>query len=795
MTAGQERYYLTLAREDYFLKGGEPPGEWMGSGASALGLPTRVSRKHLRAILAGRDPSGKTLGQLQRYKDGRSRQPGWDLTFSAPKTVSIAWALGDSKTHASISHAHANAVASTVGFLESRIAVSRRGRGGTRVEPVGLLAAAFEHGTSRAQDPQLHTHLLVANAGVRPDGTWGSIRSHDFYLEKFAIGAFYRAALAHELSNTLNYALVRRGTFFELACVPEGLATAFSTRRREIVSELERQGTSGGEASARAALSTRREKNHIPRSELLSKWQAIAEQYGYAQGQHRVSPSASPSPDPSPDASPGQDREYEQDEYANDHRNDSQSDGHGESRGKTQDAHSESSLSSQAVAANRKARREFDNLLKRILAECERSRSRTHHRLHEDLLAESLQQDPSITDDQRAGLQHLLCDSGSIVCLTGITGTGKTRLLGIAKQLWEKQGFLVRGASPTALAAERLNGQSNISSCTLSAFTRKLDPIRLGPTCVLVIDDAGLTPAAELLTIISRVLAAKAKLVLMGDGLSLRSDRERPLLTDIQKALSSPLLTTFQRHDEEWIRESVQELPQGDSREALEQLMLAERVHISADTADASATLLRDWQASLSSGRPALILGSNRLAVESLNRKAQAIRLASGHLHRERSAHHRSTRYHIGDRVVLKRGSRLDGYATGDTGTIEGIGRRASLSPVVLTIRLDRMGRAPFTGADMPIRITVPLGTLGKSAHVGLAYASTIHSAQFRVVEDAYILGEWWLRSPKMLYHALSRATGTSRVYTSQSALEFALGYSVGHAPFCAQQEQAHVPR
>src|SRR5262245_36857740 len=116
MGAGSERYYAALAKEDYFEAGGEPPGVYAGSGAAALGLEGRVSRDALRNLFAGRDAKGdRDLVQVQR---GRSHQPGWDLTFSAPKSFSIAWALADEPLRAKLEEVHRTAVREALSFLE-----------------------------------------------------------------------------------------------------------------------------------------------------------------------------------------------------------------------------------------------------------------------------------------------------------------------------------------------------------------------------------------------------------------------------------------------------------------------------------------------------------------------------------------------------------------------------------------------------------------------------------------------------------------------------------------------------
>lgn len=107
MVAGQSKYYTSLAREDYYLEGGEPPGKWHGRGAEALGLRGTVEGTQLANLYKGLAPDGsRSLVQLQR---GRMHQPGWDLTFSAPKSVSVLWSQADPEARRALQAAHDSA--------------------------------------------------------------------------------------------------------------------------------------------------------------------------------------------------------------------------------------------------------------------------------------------------------------------------------------------------------------------------------------------------------------------------------------------------------------------------------------------------------------------------------------------------------------------------------------------------------------------------------------------------------------------------------------------------------------
>src|SRR4051812_32358163 len=164
---------------DYYGEPGTPPGRFLGAGLAGLddgrGVATgsTVSEEHLWRMLGMlQDPvTGSPLGRapgVERtaYVDGLKRQrrapktvAAFDLTFSAPKSVSVAWGLADEATRQRIYAAHVAATELVIKYAEQNAFATRTGRGGVVSEDVrGVVAAAFDHWDSRAGDPQLHTH-------------------------------------------------------------------------------------------------------------------------------------------------------------------------------------------------------------------------------------------------------------------------------------------------------------------------------------------------------------------------------------------------------------------------------------------------------------------------------------------------------------------------------------------------------------------------------------------------------------------------------------------------------------
>ena len=282
LTADRGEYYLGVVAsgiDEYYTGAGEEAGRWMGAGARRLELFAKVEPEQLRALLAGVDRvSGDRL-------TGRGRSvAAFDVTLRPPKSVSLLYGLGDPATAAQVRVAHDAAVAATVGFLEEQAAFTRRGRGGAERVPVtGLVAAGFVHRTSRAGDPLLHSHLVIANAAQAvDDGRWRTLDSRALYRSSATAGWVYQAALRAELTQRLGveWEPVVNG-LADIRGVSRHVIRAFSTRRQAIEAALAEQGRSSAAAAQTATLATRPAKDRrASMYQLRLEWTERAEQLG-----------------------------------------------------------------------------------------------------------------------------------------------------------------------------------------------------------------------------------------------------------------------------------------------------------------------------------------------------------------------------------------------------------------------------------------------------------------------------------------------------------------------------------
>ena len=291
---------------------------WAGRGAEELGLKGPVDPETFRAVLEGRVPdgSGRQLGK--RGKDGEIlHRPGRDLTFSAPKSVSIAGLVGGDGR---IVEAHDKAVAATLAWVEKHAAETRMKdpETGTMTRAGGqkIVAGTFRHDTSRNLDPQLHTHAVLANMVRGTDGKWRTMANEGLYARQKLIGMLYRNELAAGLSK-LGYGIEKTHAdgHFEIAGVPREVVAAFSTRRAEIEAAMEARGLGASadnpRLAERAALMTRAAKRDIDRRELGGVWRHQAADLGFdarALVAEAAEKSASPEREAAPEPPTGPDR-------------------------------------------------------------------------------------------------------------------------------------------------------------------------------------------------------------------------------------------------------------------------------------------------------------------------------------------------------------------------------------------------------------------------------------------------------------------------------------------------------
>jgi conjugative relaxase-like TrwC/TraI family protein len=288
-----------LAR--YYAESGTPPGIFLGKGLADLdggnGVApgSQMTEEQLRLMLAGcADPvSGEPVGSMPMTSAGRVPVAGFDLTFSPCKSVSVAWALADEETKAVIFDCHRSAIDYVLSYAEESAFCSRSGKNGIVEEDVtGVIAAAFTHFTSRADDPQLHDHVVIWNrAKSVSDGKWRTLDSRSIFKATTTLAELHQGVLSDLLTEALGVGWDARGRRhsvkprYEITGVEETLMAEFSQRaeqiavhkdvlRAEFVAAHGRRATPVEDMRLHqtAALATRPKKTHASLAVLTGTW-------------------------------------------------------------------------------------------------------------------------------------------------------------------------------------------------------------------------------------------------------------------------------------------------------------------------------------------------------------------------------------------------------------------------------------------------------------------------------------------------------------------------------------------
>ncbi len=287
---GGHRYYvddLVPGRAEDSRVAGEEPGLWTGDGAAALSVRGTVEGAPFAAVLDGRHPS---TNERLRVRHGDRSVAAYDLTFGAPKSVSLLHLLGPRELAAEVGAGHRAAVDDATGYLSRRAVGVRRTRHGRLdlLPSTGVVAGAFLHRTSRTLDPHLHTHLVVANVAQGLDGSWSAVDSRRLYAHLQAAQGLYHARLRLELGARLGVAWELRGSGLgDVVGVDPRLRRLFSQRTAAVDElELRRSGRTGPSRARYAFLVTRPDKDRTRRVEALrAEWRKRAGTFGFDLGE------------------------------------------------------------------------------------------------------------------------------------------------------------------------------------------------------------------------------------------------------------------------------------------------------------------------------------------------------------------------------------------------------------------------------------------------------------------------------------------------------------------------------
>jgi conjugative relaxase-like TrwC/TraI family protein len=805
------RYYteaVACRPTEYYLGVGEAPGRWHGRGLEQLGLRSggRVSEQQLEALFArGLHPtSGARLGRAWR-SDGVT---GFDLTLSAPKSVSALWALGNEEAAVAVMAAHRAAVQGALAYLDTHAGVSRRGTDGReQVGSDGLAVALFEHRTSRCADPQLHTHALVVNKVRCADGTWRTLDATELFHHKKSAGMLYQSALRQELTSRLNIAFepVDRNGQADIAGVPKELLALWSKRTAQIDADAapkiaEYEKTLGRTLTAAervavvktAVLRTRPGKDHPELSALHGRWADEAAGIGLSTDRLLATVQIAVRPQ-TPDAVPSE-RELLIEAVLRASRTRavfSRADLTGHLAALVPDA----GLSAQELVARveqltdralaladavsvgehpqgvtarasdgRWASAEVLAAEARILSLAERGQAGGYGQVPITVLrAEPLASvRVGLDAGQQTALIRLVGRGDFLSVLTAPAGAGKTHTVGAATAAWQAAGYRVVGLAPSARAAAELADATGGPADTLAKWLHtqaRLHELpaadragaQLDDRTVLIVDEASMASTLDLDRLTALAARAATKVVLVGDpGQIGVINGPGGMLAALAHAGHSVELSTVHRFTNLWERDASLALRQGNAQ-VLGSYEQAGRLHPCRDGDQALDLVFAHWAAARADGQDALMLARTRTDVDALNSRARAAADAAGELTGP-SIDLGGREWQSGDLLRSRRNDRRvpvgDGHLrNGDRFQVLGPGPAGGL------IVEDLTGRG---------RTVLPADYV--AAHAEYGWASTIDAAQGATTDVGIVLVRAGL-DREHLYVGLTRGRHANHAY------------------------------
>ncbi len=713
LSVGQASHYYKseFSRGDYYTEReseGIVASRWHGRGASQLGLSGRVKADEFARLLEGRNPSGREV--LVAHREGKDeRRAGWDVTISPHKSVSLqALVGGDSR----LLEAHDKAVSKAVAELERH--VQAWVHGGRDVETTGLvIGASFRHETSRALDPQLHSHCVLLNITRRSDGEWRAVDARGVFRAQRLAREIYESELRKELVS-LGYQVVSyrdgrhgRDRAVGIADFKDDHLKHFSKRSREIEKALKAGGLKSRLHGSRVTVATRAaKKKGIDREALLWNWRTTAREMGIefpTWDKARTAFERHPLI--------GHDVELAARIAVN---------GAVSHLSERRTVFRLADLERDALASMRDKGVTIDDVRKEIgkrpdlvvvdqkdavVARVTTAQAIDHERALVDAVDRARGRGAVIPskgdarglgEDQLRVARHVLESPDRLVAVEGKAGTGKSTTLAHVRERAQEAGFKVRGFAPTTTAAGVLR-EGGIDSTTVAALLKEPPSLKGQARELWIVDEAGLLSTKQAKELLDRAEDAGAKVVFVGDRAQHRAvEAGSPFEVLIERGkVATERLDVIRRQRDEQLRDVVLAASErGGAPLAVQLLEERGRIVEIPDPRQRHERITRDFISD--GGRGVVIAPSNAERVD-LNRRIREALIEAGQVERKSvkvpvvvkqdlTAEQKRRASSFSDGDVLRFIRRGDGIDAGERARVVSIDERKNL----LRLELER---------------------------------------------------------------------------------------------------------
>ena len=769
-SAEQTMSYLL---SEYTTENGESPGHWYGTFSRNLGLEgTVVEKDAFLKLLRGFSTDGRSLCQ----NSGDKHRPGWDMTFSAPKSVSVLWSSAPVGLRNYIEAAQTQAVLKAMSYMEATSAIVREGKGGVIQSNANIVFATFNHSNNRNGDPQLHTHTIVMNvAQKKGEPKTLTLEGKRFFEAKMAASAVYKVELARSMQD-LGFEIKRTDDSFEVSFVPKEIIDFRSSRSNEINAALQEKGLDRESATSAlkesVSLSSRAKKSAKPRD--FKTWVKEHEEKGFTRehiSKNRHNKSVAPqltvesienTGKSSVDAISHMKSVFTQHDITKQVLEDL--------IGKSDSASGFKTIRSllekdELLQIEGEKHRYFSTpsmvALEKQIIKFLSDKTERHVLDHSKYNVGGF----SFKPDQKKAFLDITRSKENMSILQGVAGSGKSYLMKGIKEAYESNGYKIIGVAPSNKAAKELQGSSGIKCRSLDSLffcTLSLN-VPLPDKLVLIADEAGMMDSRRMVLLQQIAASKNAKLILVGDEKQIQPIMAGRAFSDLKDRTAFSKLTHIFRQKVPEEAQAILSVREGKPQEMIDYLEKKKRLFIK-NKNDLKLDLINEWEkrSDVSNGifHKHVIVSSTNKAVDELNKDIRdAIKAKSGLLKKDipvLTHRGKEENFSVGDLVIFCETQKKLNIFSGVTGYIKNITNKSATINIIVNEEI----------SDQELKID-----FDEYNHLRHAYAITAHKSQASTHDSSLTFIDSNFFDKEKAYVGLSRGRANNLLFVPKEVI------------------------